>query len=416
VHVALADRAYDVHIGAGLLASLGERVRDALHKQRTGGTPTPPAMKGQATRRAAPPGNDAQRAFLAYDDNLPDSLVETAAASLTRAGFIVTTHSVHASEQTKSLDTLASLLEALASATIERSDPVIALGGGVVGDVAGFAAAIYRRGAPVVQCPTTLLAMVDASVGGKTAVNLRVDGQLRKNMVGAFWQPALVLCDVAALDSLPDRQLRAGLAECVKHALIARSTPARDRLGSDATDVMLAWTEESIPKVLARDREALIAFITRNITVKTAVVEADEREEADDAVGGRALLNLGHTFAHAIEPLHNISPTNDPADAPLLHGEAVALGLIAASACARALGMIDAKQASQTSVIVAKAGLPTCVANLPIDETLLSAMAHDKKQQDGQMRLVLPAGPGLAKVMRNPPADAVQAGLAAIRA
>lgn len=388
VAVRTADRAYDVRIGSGLLTGLGGCVRDALGKA--------PA-----------------RALLVCDDALPQATVQTAAQSLERAGLATAAVSLHASEADKSLDTLERLLEAMAAHRLERSDVVVALGGGVVGDVAGFAAAVYRRGVAVVQCPTTLLAMVDASVGGKTAVNLRVAGQLRKNMVGAFWQPALVLCDVQTLRSLPARQLRAGLAECVKHALIASSTPWAG--ASDAHAALLDWTIDAIPAVEALEEDALVELVARNVAVKASVVEQDEREEADDETGGRALLNLGHTFAHAVEPLEGLTWPDGQAASPLLHGEAVALGIVAAGACSETLGLLDAADVERIRQALAAARLPTCVAGLPDDEALLEAMRHDKKQRQGAMRLVLPGPLGCARVVRDPPLEAVRAGLASIR-
>lgn len=389
VAVRTAGGAYDVLVGAHLLSGVGDRLRTVL----------------------AP-----ARALLVCDGALPEAITQSAAQSLERAGLAAASVSLHASEADKSLDTLGRLLEAMAACRLERSDVVVALGGGVVGDVAGFAAAVYRRGVAVVQCPTTLLAMVDASVGGKTAVNLRVAGQLRKNMVGAFWQPALVLCDVRTLRSLPARQLRAGLAECVKHALIASSTPWARAPGAMSGPALLDWTLEAIPAVEALEEDALVELVARNVAVKASVVEQDEREEAADDVGGRALLNLGHTFAHAVEPLTGLRWPDGQAASPLLHGEAVALGLVAAGACAEALGLLEAADVERIRRALTAAKLPTCVAGLPDDEALLQAMRHDKKQRKGAMRLALPGPLGCARVVRDPPLEAVKAGLAAIRA
>ncbi|RMH23610.1 MAG: 3-dehydroquinate synthase [Planctomycetota bacterium] len=378
VRVSLGERAYHVEIGVGLLGALGASVRDAVS--------------------AAP-----RRAFLVADDNLPHELVGAAVSSLDEAGFAVTTERVVATESNKSVATLERLLASLARSRHERGEPVVALGGGIVGDLAGFAAAVYRRGVPVIQCPTTLLAMVDASVGGKTGVNLSVGGALLKNMAGAFWQPRRVLADVAALRSLGDRQFRAGLAECLKHGLIAgRLDPA-----------LAEWTAGALPSLHCRDEGALVKLIGRNVAVKARVVEADEREAAD---GGRALLNLGHTYAHAIETIPHLTPDGDAANAPLLHGEAVALGLIAAGAAAEALGRVESGFVDRLRALVADAGLPIEVAGLPDSAELTDAMTHDKKVAGGRLRLVLPTGAGLAEVVSDPPMSAVGAGFDAIRA
>ena len=190
--------AYDVVVGMGVLGDAGVLTREAL----------------------GPGGERAGRALLVHDDALPRGLVNATAASFTAAGLNIIACPVHADESDKSFATVDRIVQAAVSGRLERGEPMVALGGGVVGDVAGFAAACYRRGVPVVQCPTTLLSMVDASVGGKTGVNVRVGESLKKNMAGAFHQPSLVLCDVATMQSLPARDFRSGLAECIKHAMI----------------------------------------------------------------------------------------------------------------------------------------------------------------------------------------------------
>ena len=417
VRVALGERAYPVEIGVGVLDTLGERVRTALGRH-TGETPAPLEQTPQSPERErgvaetpgpshtgetpVPPGQCA-RAFLVTDDHLPSALVESATRSLGSAGFSVTVETVTATEPHKCLASLERLLTGLARSRHERGEPVVALGGGIVGDLAGFAAAAYRRGVPVIQCPTTLLAMVDASVGGKTGVNLSIGGALLKNMVGAFWQPRLVIADVAALRSLADRQFRAGLAECIKHGMIAGPIDSS----------LAVWTAQALPRVHCRDESALVDLVARNVAVKARVVEQDERELG--ATAGRAVLNLGHTFAHAVETIPNLTPDGDPAHSPLLHGEAVALGLMAAAATAQALGRVDAGFAAALRSTLADAGLPTEVADLPDDGALLAAMAHDKKVACGRMRLVIPRAAGVATVVSDPPESAVRAGLASIR-
>ena len=356
-------------------------------------------------------GTKPGRVFAVIDDGVPESWSRAVLDSFTSAGYTIHTHSMHPTERTKSLETLGYLLGVIAASGLERKEPVLAIGGGIVGDVAGFAASAYRRGVPVIQCPTTLLAMVDASVGGKTGVNLTIGGgesggkpDLLKNMAGAFHQPRAVLADVSALASLSDRHMRSGLAECIKHGLIA----------GDWDDPDLAeWLTAAIPAILKRDTTALIECVARNAAVKARVVAADEKEQSD--TGGRALLNLGHTYAHAIETIATLSPTGDPADAPLHHGEAVGLGLVAASACAAAMGLVDQAHTVRTKSMVQSCGLPTAVAGMPDDNALLARMQLDKKTAGGVLRLTLPTGPATAKLVTDPPRPAVLAGWVEIR-
>lgn len=379
---------YDVHIGHGILATLGASVASVLPR----------------TRRSQP-------AFLIVDDKLPDQIVSTATLSLESAGFAVTSADITASEENKTLASATTLLRELASTRAERTDPVIALGGGMIGDLAGFVAATYKRGVPIIQCPTTLLSMVDASVGGKTAVNIKTDTGLKKNIVGSFWQPALVLADVAALSSLPGRTLRAGLAECLKHGLLCDSF--------DVEHGLFDWIGANLRRILSQDPAALRELVTRNVRTKAAVVRADPHEL--DPHGGRALLNLGHTFGHAIEPVHNLSPTANPGDAPLQHGEAVALGVVAAAHTSVALGTLHEGHAETIRAAFAEAGLPTRVRNLPADDDLLEAMSHDKKASGGVLRLIALDAPkagdalGRCRVIDNPPRAAIVAGWDAVR-
>jgi 3-dehydroquinate synthase len=291
--------AYEVVVGMGLLRDAGVLTRDAL----------------------GPGGERAARALLVHDDSLPRDLVNATAAAFANAALSVIACPVRASESEKSLATIERVAQAAVSGRLERGEPVVALGGGVVGDLAGFAAACYRRGVPVVQCPTTLLSMVDASVGGKTGVNVRAGDSLKKNMVGAFHQPALVLCDVATMQSLPARDFRSGLAECVKHAMI----------GADFGDAgLLEFTRSTLDDVLGMDAGALVELVSRNVAVKAACVGGDERELPATGAphGGRMALNAGHTVAHAIETLPGLSH-GEPPLAGLTHGEAVGLGLLA---------------------------------------------------------------------------------------
>jgi 3-dehydroquinate synthetase len=388
VPVALSDgRAYEVAIGPGAIPSV---------------LSTLPALLGRAPARA----------FLIVDSGVPAALHARVTAALESLGTRVTFETLAPTEPAKSLDTHARLLGALAATGAGRDEPVIALGGGIVGDLAGFVAASYRRGVPVVQCPTTLLSMVDASVGGKTGVNLSVQtdsgARLLKNMAGAFHQPIAVAADTTALASLPPRVFAAGLAECVKHALLSAG------LGTDPG--LLSWTETRADLLDTRDDAALAELIARNVAVKAAVVAGDERELAPSAEGGRALLNLGHTFAHAIETLPGLSPVAaDPSLAPLQHGEAVAIGLVAACATAAEMGLASADLESRVATLLARLGLPVRVAGLPGDDALLDAMRHDKKVLSGTLRLVLPVGPGACRVVEDPPLSAVRAGWDAVR-
>lgn len=385
VRVPLGDRSYDAIIGHGLLPGLGGRVA---------------SLSG---------GGRSERAFVVYDEGLSRELVNTVIASLAGAGFDTSAAGIAPSEEAKSLGTAERLLAEIALTRHERDDPVVALGGGIVGDLAGFAASVYRRGVPVVQCPTTLLAMVDASVGGKTGVNLRIGadpGSLKKNVVGAFHQPRLVVADVGALASLPARHLRSGLAECVKHALI----------GADWGEPgLFEWISTRYAGVLAGDLGTLIELVARNVAVKAGVIAGDEEERAEAGAGARALLNLGHTFGHAIETLPGLSPDGQSASAPLQHGEAVGLGLVAACRCAHDLGICPGSVGDRVVDLLGRIGLPTRVAGLPANDRLLAAMSHDKKVSGDKLRLVLPIELGRSRVIEDPGEGAICAGIDAIR-
>lgn len=373
IEVAAASRKYSAVVGAGVLARLGERSRSV----------------GAGWKRAA----------ILSDAGAGD--VSSVESALREAGLeVVRVPAFIPSEQTKTLETVGRMLEALAAARLERGDVVVAIGGGVIGDLAGFAASAYRRGIAWVNCPTTLLSMVDASVGGKTGVNLAVGGSLKKNMAGAFWQPSLVVADVGALATLPEREFRCGLAECLKHGMLA----------AEFGDAGLgAWTDANMARVVAREKAALVELVARNIGVKARVVGEDEREEAPiggAATGGRAVLNLGHTFAHVLETLPGQS---------LKHGEAVGLGLIAASAAAEAAGISPRGLADRTRAAVAGAGLPTHAAGLPQDAELVGLMMDDKKVSGGKLRVILPLGDGRCVVVEGPDRGVVEAGWGGVR-
>ena len=379
VRVEAGHACYDVTIGADCLAGLGSVLR----------TTAPTAI----------------RAHLVIDAGVPESLVNRVRSAFSESGLIGNESRLTPSEPIKSTPTWQRLLLDIAEASLERSDVIIALGGGIVGDLAGFAAASYRRGIPIIQCPTTLLAMVDASVGGKTGFNIETSHGLLKNMVGAFHQPAAVLADVDALASLDERVFRAGLAECVKHAM----------LSADYGDPDLAdWMARSTTNILARNPATLTELVTRNVAVKAAVVRTDERERSSGDQG-RALLNLGHTFAHAIETIDSLSPTNDPNLAPLMHGEAVSLGLIASATLAEQLGRASGMVEPLRNRLV-KFGLPTAVRGLPESGEILARMAHDKKADTGRSRFVIPIGDGSSRVVLDPPVQALVAAIESIRA
>ena len=389
----LGGVSYPIDIGHGTITRLGEVSRDVL-------------------------GEGPRRAFLIADSNLSATTVASATLSLEAASFEVTTAELVAEEPRKSMHTALDLLTTLSDTGAERTEPVIALGGGITGDVAGFVASAYRRGVPFIQCPTTLLAMVDASVGGKAGVNLETSHGLLKNAAGAFHQPRAVLADVATLGTLPDRELRAGLAECLKHGLLSA--------GFHVEDNLFPWTTSHVEHFLVRDRGMLIELVTRNVRVKAAVVKHDPLEISRQPHKTRQLLNLGHTFAHAIETIPGLAEADDLGRTTLLHGEAVALGLVAAAAAGEHLQTITESQSQQIRAAVASLNLPTRLRDLPPNEVLLDRMMLDKKVQNGRLSLILPttslipasdASPlGMATVVVGPPSSAVNAGLDAIRA
>lgn len=261
-------------------------------------------------------------------------------------------------EQYKTAETLGKIYDGLLEHRCERGTTLVALGGGVIGDMTGYAAATFLRGVPFIQVPTTLLAQVDSSVGGKTGIN----HPLGKNMIGAFWQPKLVLADTRTLNTLPDRELSAGLAEVIKYGLI------RD-------PEFFSWLELNMSKLMARDAEALAYAVRRSCENKAAVVAADERES-----GERALLNLGHTFGHAIEAGMGYGKW--------LHGEAVAAGTLLAADLSRRLGWLTSTDVARIETIHQAANLPTVAPKLGT-EAYLDLMGLDKKVQDGKIRLIL---------------------------
>jgi len=345
------------------------------------------SVLGEGVRKAVP---GARVIMLAVDEGVRTRWAPTAHASLEAAGLRVHVVPLHADENEKSMAAVERVWAAMLQAGMQRGDALVALGGGIVGDLAGFAAATFLRGIPLVMAPTTLLAMVDASIGGKTAVNLPLPkGGLGKNLAGAFHAPSWVLCDVDTLATLSDRDFRCGLAECVKHALIA--DPA-----------MLPWMRGACASILAREPAALEELVRRSAAIKAAVVSRDEFER-----GERAHLNLGHTFGHALESvLHD----------RLRHGEAVAIGLVAAVAASRAAGWWPDADPAEVAAALAQVGLPTKVPTSVDRSALNVAMGFDKKGSGGRRRLVLLRGPGQAGVLDDATDAIVDAGWSAVGA
>jgi 3-dehydroquinate synthase len=334
VKVPLGNRSYDIKIGTGLLARVGRECAQL-----------------PLSRRCA----------IISDRNVAPRYGKAAQEALARAGFAAGFVTLPAGEMAKSLKVLESCYDQLAAQRLERKSFIVALGGGVVGDLAGFVAATYLRGLPFVQVPTTLLAQVDSSVGGKVGLNLNAG----KNLVGAFHQPRLVLCDLDTLASLPLRQYRAGLAEVIKYGIIYDAGLFR-RL------------ERDLPKLLRRDPRTLAAVVARCCQIKAEVVRQDETES-----GVRAILNFGHTLGHALEAISHYGK--------YLHGEAIAIGqVVAAKLSAQVLGLSPG-EVERIERLFRRAGLPTQLnLNAPDKRKLLPAMQLDKKVSGGEIKFVLP--------------------------
>ncbi len=330
LRVALGERSYPIHVGSGIL---------------------------DATALYAPHLPAGSAAVVTNQVVAPLYLPRVKKA-LEAAGARVAQVVLEDGEHSKRWTSLERVFDALLAARCGRDTLIVALGGGVIGDLAGFAAAIYQRGVALLQVPTTLLAQVDSSVGGKTAIN-HVQG---KNMLGAFHQPRAVITDVATLDTLPERELRAGLAEVIKHAL-ALDLP------------FVEWLEKSIDSLLARERSALVYAVRRCCELKAGVVAADERES-----GVRSLLNFGHTFGHAIEAGTGYGAW--------LHGEAIAAGMVMAAELSARAGLLAAADVHRVRSLLSRAGLPVAGPALST-ERLLELMALDKKVARGRTRFVL---------------------------
>jgi 3-dehydroquinate synthase len=327
--------------------------------------------------------NSAGLAVIITDSQVGPIWADTVEKSLSASGRRAIVVAFPPGEENKSIETVSDLYNRILPAGIERSSIVIALGGGLVGDLAGFVAATLLRGLPFVQVPTTLLAMVDASVGGKTGVNHAVG----KNLIGAFHQPKAVLIDPAVLKSLPIDDLRSGLAECIKHDII------RDAEG-------FAHLEQTVESALAVDVPYLANLVAHNVGIKAAVVAADPFE-----TGERAHLNFGHTFGHAIETLSEYRYS---------HGQCVALGMVAASRLAVSLKLLDRGSCDRIIALIRKAGLPTAGLECPA-KSVVEAMLFDKKVKDRRVRFVLPDRIGHVIIRDDVPPELVTGAVESLR-
>ena len=356
VHVSLGDRSYDILIGSGLLARAGEEIAMRL------------------------PGI---RAAVVTDENLAQLHLPSLLSALEAAGITATPVVVAAGEKSKGFATLETVTNEILKARLERGDAVIALGGGVIGDLAGFVAGIVRRGMNFIQIPTSLLAQVDSSVGGKTGINTGYG----KNLVGVFNQPQLVLADTDILDTLSKREFSAGYAEVAKYGLIDQPE-------------FFEWLENNWQDVFAGGAARQQAIAT-SCRAKAAVVARDERETGD-----RALLNLGHTFGHALETATNYDSSR------LVHGEAVAIGMVLAHQFSARLGLISEDTAARVEAHLKAVGLPVSmkeIAGLPSADVLMSYIAQDKKVSRGSLTFILTRGLGQSFIAKDVSAADVQA-------
>jgi 3-dehydroquinate synthase len=349
ISVGLGERAYEVVVGPGLIDRAGKHIAPLLKRPRT---------------------------VVVTDQNVADHHGERLAVALEKAGIATDLIAMPPGEQTKSWEGLAGLTDQLLALELDRGDVIVAFGGGVVGDLAGFAASIYKRGIDFIQVPTTLLAQVDSSVGGKTAI----DTARGKNLIGAFHQPRLVLADLDVLATLPEREMRAGYAEIIKYGMLG-----------DAD--FFGWLEEHGCQVIHAENQALAHAIVRSVEMKAQIVEADERE-----AGRRALLNLGHTFAHALEAETGYGEA-------LRHGEAVGAGCALAFRFSSFLGHCAAADAQRVEAALKGCGLPTRLPDVPghpfSADRLIGHMAQDKKAEGGALTFVLARRIGEAFVAKG---------------
>lgn len=349
VRVQLGKRSYDIRIGGGLIENIGRHCKQL----------------GLGTRCA-----------IISDSKVSPLYGKRVVQSLTAAGFKPITCNIVAGEQSKNLRSVNSCYTQLAKHRLERKSFIIALGGGVVGDLAGFVASTYLRGIPFVQIPTTLLSQVDSSVGGKVGVNLPAG----KNLVGCFYQPQIVLCDLDTLQTLPNREFRAGLAEIIKYGIIC-----------DAR--FFNWLEKNLSLLLNRDTKALTRAIAISCEIKAAVVSEDEQEG-----GLRAILNFGHSIGHAIEAITNYGT--------YLHGEAISIGQVMAAELSTQLAGLPARDTARIRQFFKAAGLPTTIKLTPAQRSkLIAAMSLDKKVSDGEVKFVLAQKIGSVQYGLSVPAE-----------
>lgn len=358
VQVPLGDRSYTIHVGDGLLAKLGDHCR----RLKLG-----------------------ERCVIVTDTNVGPKFADAAVRALKMAGFVPSVITVPAGETSKSLKIVGECYDQLAMKRLERRSFLVALGGGVVGDLAGFVAASYLRGLPFVQVPTTLLSQVDSSVGGKVGINLKAG----KNLVGAFHQPKVVLCDLDTLTALPDREFRSGLAEVIKYGII-RDAELFRRL------------EREMDRILKRDPTTLANVISRCCAIKAEVVVADETES-----GERALLNFGHTVGHGLEAISGYGE--------YLHGEAISIGQVAAARLSTKLSTLTEKDADRIRDLMVKAGLPVTLKLAPKKrDALFDAMRLDKKVSGGELKFVLAQSIGVSNWGQRVPDSDINAVLATL--
>ncbi len=357
VHVALGDRAYDIHIGPGLLANAAEYITPFLNRHRVA---------------------------VVTDENVASLHLDTLKTSLDDAGIELVSLALPAGEATKGWPQFTRTVEWLLENKVERNDVVIALGGGVIGDLVGFAAAVLRRGVRFIQIPTSLLAQVDSSVGGKTGIN----APQGKNLIGAFHQPKLVLADVGVLETLTKRDFLAGCGEVVKYGLLG-----------DAD--FFAWLEENGDTMSDGDMDARIYAVKRSCQMKADIVVRDETEQGD-----RALLNLGHTFCHALEAATGYSDR-------LLHGEGVSIGCALAYDLSARMGLVSQETPSRVRALFQSMGMKTNLSDidgdLPPASELLELMSQDKKVINGQLRFILASDVGASFVTSDVDPDDVLA-------
>jgi len=333
--VKLGTSSYDIHIGPGLLSQTGAKLKEAGFSDKL---------------------------VIVTDPTVKDLHGSTLMQSLSTSGFKVLTLEVPEGEEQKSLETAGRLYQELTDFYAERTTPVLALGGGVIGDMTGFVAATYLRGVPLIHVPTTLLAQVDSSIGGKVAVN----HGLLKNKIGAFYQPGLVISDTDVLKTLPAGQLSDGLAEVIKHGVI------KDK-------ELFTYIEENLDQIKALDSRALETIVYRSAIIKAEVVEQDEKD-----FGLRNILNYGHTVGHAIESVSEFE---------VQHGESVAIGMVVEARISNKLGILEQSEVTRLKSVISGANLPVELPKLQ-REKMLQAMKHDKKVLQGKIRFVLPESIG----------------------